>query len=54
MRTETGIGDNSLSVPRVAVKLAEDVFGTLSGRKALVLGAGEMSELVINHLKTPG
>ncbi len=54
VRTETGIGDNSLSVPRVAVKLAENVFGTLSGRKALVLGAGEMSGLVINHLKDSG
>ena len=54
VRTETGIGDNSLSVARVAVKLAENVFGTLSGRKALVLGAGEMSELVVNHLKDSG
>lgn len=54
VRTETGIGDNSLSVPRVAVKLAEDVFGTLSGRRALVLGAGEMSGLVVDHLKDAG
>jgi glutamyl-tRNA reductase len=50
VRSETGIGDSSLSVPRVAVKLAEEVFGTLRGRRALVLGAGEMSELVIKHL----
>jgi glutamyl-tRNA reductase len=54
VRSETGIGDSSLSVPRVAVKLAEGVFGTLDGRRALVLGAGEMSELVIEHLKTRG
>ena len=54
VRTETGIGDSSLSVPRVAVKLAEEVFGTLRGRRALVLGAGEMSELVIKHLKNSG
>ena len=54
VRTETGIGDSSLSVPRVAVKLAEEVFGTLRGRKALVLGAGEMSELVVKHLKSSG
>ncbi len=32
VRSETGIGDNSLSVPRGAVKLAEEVFGTLRGR----------------------
>ena len=54
VRSETGIGDSSLSVPHVAVKLAEEVFGTLAGRKALVLGAGEMSELVIKHLKNRG
>src|SRR5215216_2907403 len=54
VRSETGIGDNSLSVPHVAVKLAEEVFGTLEGRRALVLGAGEMSELVIKHLKLSG
>lgn len=54
VRAETGIGDSSLSVPRVAVKLAEDVFGSLSGRSALVLGAGEMSEMVIRDLRERG
>lgn len=54
VRTETGIGDSSISVPRVAVKLAEEVFGTLAGRRALVLGAGEMSELVVKHLREKG
>ena len=54
IRSETGIGDSSLSVPRVAVRLAEEVFGTLEGRRALVLGAGEMSELVVKHLKDHG
>ncbi len=54
VRSETGIGDSSLSVPRVAVKLAEEVFATLRGRTALVLGAGEMSELVVKHLKISG
>jgi glutamyl-tRNA reductase len=51
VRAETGIGDSSISVPHVAVKLAEGVFGTLEGRTALVLGAGDMSELLIKHLK---
>jgi glutamyl-tRNA reductase len=54
IRSETGIGDSSLSVPRVAVKLAEEVFGDLTGRRALVLGAGDMSELVVKHLKYRG
>jgi glutamyl-tRNA reductase len=54
VRSETGIGDSSLSVPRVAVKLAEEVFGSLTGRRALVLGAGDMSELLVKHLKSRG
>jgi glutamyl-tRNA reductase len=54
VRSETEIGDSSLSVPRVAVKLAEEVFGDLAGRRALVLGAGDMSELVLKHLKDRG
>ncbi len=54
VRSETGLGNSSLSVPRVAVKLAEEVFGTLGGRRALVLGAGEMSGLVVKHLKGSG
>ncbi len=54
VRSETGIGNSSLSVPRVAVKLAEEVFGSLAGRRALVLGAGDMSELVVKHLKDRG
>jgi glutamyl-tRNA reductase len=54
VRSETGIGDSSLSVPRVAVKLAEEVFEDLAGRRALVLGTGDMSELVVKHLKDRG
>ena len=54
IRTQTGIGDSSISVPHVAAKLAEEVFGTLDEKKALVLGAGEMSELVVRHLKDRG
>src|SRR5829696_5755957 len=54
VRSETGIGDSSLSVPRVAVKLAEEVFEDLAGRRALVLGAGDMSELVVKHLRERG
>lgn len=54
VRSETSIGDRSLSVPRVATKLAADVFGDLAGRSALVIGAGEMSELVIESLRDAG
>jgi glutamyl-tRNA reductase len=54
VRSKTGVGDSSISVPNVAVKLAEEVFDGLEGRQALVLGAGDMSELVIKNLKARG
>lgn len=54
VRSETSIGDHSLSVPRVATKLAAEVFGDLSGRSALIVGAGEMSELVVESLRDAG
>jgi glutamyl-tRNA reductase len=54
VRAQTGVGDSSLSVPHVAVKLAEGVFGELRGRRALVVGAGEMSELVVKQLRSRG
>ncbi|MCL6439370.1 MAG: glutamyl-tRNA reductase, partial [Rubrobacteraceae bacterium] len=53
-RAQTGIGDGSVSVPHVAAKLAEEVFGGLRGRRALVIGAGDMSELVVKHLRSRG
>jgi len=54
VRAQTGIGDGSVSVPHVAAKLAEEVFGGLRGRRALVIGAGDMSELVVKHLRSRG
>ena len=54
VRSETGIGDSSVSVPHMAAKLAGEAFGGLKERKALILGAGEMSELAIKHLVARG
>lgn len=50
VRTETKIGAYSLSVGSVAVDLARKIFGDLSERQALVVGAGETSELVAKAL----
>jgi glutamyl-tRNA reductase len=54
VRTETRIGESSLSIASVSVDLARNVFGELAGRAALVVGAGEMAELVVTHLKGHG
>lgn len=50
VRTATGINRGSVSVASVAVELAEKIFGNLSAKKAMVIGAGEMSETTVKHL----
>lgn len=49
-RTETEIGSGAVSISFAAVELARKIFGDLSGKTVLVLGAGEMSELTARHL----
>jgi glutamyl-tRNA reductase len=44
VRTETGIGRSTASVPSAAVALAGERLGGLLGRRVLVLGAGDMGE----------
>lgn len=54
VRTETGIAANPVSVSFAAVELAKKIFGTLDGKKLLVIGAGEMAELACTHLAANG
>lgn len=53
-RTETDIGRGRLSVSTAAVELAGQIFGDLGGRRALLLGAGEMIELTAQYLVDGG
>ncbi len=46
VRRETNISKGSVSIGSAAVELAEQVLGSLSGKKALLVGAGEMGTLV--------
>ena len=50
VRTDTGIGENAVSVPFAAVELAKKIFGDLKGLQVLLLGAGDMGELTAEHL----
>ena len=54
VRTETRIGESSLSIASVSIDLARNVFGELRNRVVLVVGAGEMAELVVTHLQGHG
>jgi glutamyl-tRNA reductase len=54
VRTETGIGRHTASVSHAAVELAEARLGTLSGKRVLVLGAGDMGEGMARSLVRAG
>ncbi|MFL5482697.1 MAG: glutamyl-tRNA reductase [Gemmatimonadaceae bacterium] len=53
-REETGIGRGAASVSSAAVQLAKKIFGGLAGRRAMVLGAGEVAELALECLLSEG
>ncbi len=50
VRTETEISKNPLSVAYIATELAKSIFEDISKRKALLIGAGEMGELILKYL----
>ncbi|CAB1066125.1 Glutamyl-tRNA reductase (EC [Olavius sp. associated proteobacterium Delta 1] len=50
IRTETGIGDRAVSISYAAVELGRKIFGNLAGKSVLLVGAGEMAELAVEHL----
>jgi glutamyl-tRNA reductase len=54
VRSETTIARGAANVSSVAVELATRVFGELSGKSVLVVGAGKMSTLAARHLRSAG
>jgi glutamyl-tRNA reductase len=54
VRAETAIAESPASVAAAGVALAQQVFGDLDGRKVLIVGAGETSELVARNLASRG
>lgn len=54
VRSETGISENRVSIASTAVELASSIFGPLHQSTALVVGAGEMANLVAVHLLESG
>ena len=53
-RSETALGEKGLSIPSVAVELAERSLGDLPNRRVLLVGAGETSELTARALAARG
>jgi glutamyl-tRNA reductase len=53
-RTETAVGEKGVSIPSVAVELAQRNLGDLAERRVLLVGAGETSELTARALAARG
>ncbi|HLO74873.1 MAG TPA: glutamyl-tRNA reductase [Magnetospirillum sp.] len=54
VRSETHIGEGPVSIAAAAVQLARDLHGDLSKCAGLVVGAGDMGELVAESLQSSG
>jgi glutamyl-tRNA reductase len=54
VRTETAIGEGQLSLPGAAVALAREQLGDLRGRRVVIIGTGETSELTGRALADSG
>jgi glutamyl-tRNA reductase len=54
VRSETALGEGAVSVSFATVALARKIFGRLDGRRVLLVGAGEISKLAAQHLRSQG
>jgi glutamyl-tRNA reductase len=54
IRSETGLGEASVSVARVGVALAREIFEDFAGKRVLLVGAGEMAESALRGLREAG
>ncbi|MBY0400359.1 glutamyl-tRNA reductase [Myxococcota bacterium] len=54
VKNETGIAERPVSVARVAVQLAKQIFETLEDKRALLIGAGDMIEAALVALDDHG
>ncbi|NQZ97956.1 MAG: glutamyl-tRNA reductase [Myxococcales bacterium] len=54
VRTETRIAERPVSLARVAVDLAKQIFEDLENKRALMVGAGEMIEMAMRSLRGAG
>ena len=54
VRSETGLGEGSVSISYAAIALARKIFGEMNRLSVLVLGSGEMAKLTAIHLRGQG
>ena len=54
VRSETSLGNRVDSIGSLVIKLGKNLFQDLENRSALILGTGEISQILISNLKNVG
>ncbi len=54
VRTETAIGERPVSIAAAAIGLAREIHGDLAAVRALLVGTGDMGELIVQELVKAG
>jgi glutamyl-tRNA reductase len=54
VRSETSIGERAVSIASAAVQIAQDIHGDLRERNTLIVGLGEIGDLIVRLLKAAG
>ncbi|MBU0478191.1 glutamyl-tRNA reductase [bacterium] len=54
VREKTKISEGNISIGSVALKMIENLYGGLKGKKILIIGTGKISELVAKYLVDRG
>lgn len=52
--TQTGIGEQAVSISYAAVELGKSIFGSFQDKTVMIIGAGKMGELTGKHLIANG
>lgn len=53
-RSETALGERPVTLASAALQVARDVHGDLTGCLALLIGSGDMGELLVEHFRGAG
>lgn len=54
VRSETALGERPVTLASAALQVARDIHGELAACAALLIGAGDMGELLIEHFRGAG
>ena len=54
VRTETAIGERAVSLASAAVEIARDLHGSLDDRSLLIIGLGDVGDLMAQQLRASG